>query len=362
MKFAHYLGLLFVAGTFAAIVAGCVADGGESVGPPNPNAPPPPTPTPAPKRLYVDHNGTFYEYALPLTPSSKPQRTLAEWPGLATPPQIAVDAFGLVALASPTAIRIFAPPIVSFARSHAKLTVPLSPAMTEIGPYGAVLVDIEYDPNRDLWLLNNLGGEVTELRAPVSKSSVAAVSVIFGAPGSSTSGYSTLIQARFDVNATLYVYAANSAGHERLFKTSFPYASPPSSFGVNLAQADFVDASQWPPSGLEQQSLILGQYYGLLHRPPPGQPPPPPSNVLSQFVPPLNLQQGYYPEAVVDRIVGALIADPDRAVFYSLDKADGSLDVSGMPLRSYAKPKLSLPCLGGSALCGLKPEHIFTAP
>jgi hypothetical protein len=362
MKLAQCLTTCFVAGAIAAVVAGCDVTGPGAVGPQNQNAPPPPTPTPAARRLYVDHNGTFYEYALPLSASSKPHRTLAEWPGLASPPQIAVDPLGFVALASPTAIRVFGPPIDSFALSRARLAVPLSPAITEVGADGAVLTDIEYDPNRNLWLLNNLGGEVSELRVPISKSSVAAITIIFGAPGSSTSGFSNLIQARFDVNATLYVYAANSAGHARLFDTSFPYAKPPGSFGVNLAQADFVDASQWPPSGLEQQSLILGQYYGLLRRPPPGAPPPPPSNVLSQFVPPLNLQQGYYPQAVVDRIVGALIADPDRAVFYSLDKATGQLDVYGMPLRSFAKPKLSLPCLGGSALCSLKPEHIFTAP
>jgi hypothetical protein len=360
MKLSQFLTMLFVGGALTATVAGCDVASPGAVGPQNQNAPPPPTATPAPRRLYMDHNGTFYEYALPLTPSSKPQRTLSEWPGLASPPQIAVDPLGFVALASPTAIRVFAPPIDSFARP--KLVVPLSPAITEVGPDGAVLTDIEYDPSRNLWLLNNLGGEVSELRMPISKSSVAAITIIIGAPGSSTAGFSNLIQARFDVNATLYVYAANSTGHARLFDTGFPYAKPPGSFGLNLAQSDFVDASQWPPTAPEQPTLILGQYYGALHRPPPGAPPPPPSNVLGQFVPPLNLQQGYYPEAVENTVVGALIADPPRAVFYGLDKTSGRLDVYPLPLRSHAKPKLSLLCLGGASRCGLKPEHLFLAP
>lgn len=361
MKVSRSPRVLFVSGALAAVVGGCVAGGAGSVGPQNPPNAPPPTATPAPTRLYVDHNGTFYEYELPLTAASTPRRTLSEWPGLAGPPQVAVDPRGFVALASPSGIRIFAPPIVSFARPYAKLIVPLSPAITEVGPDGAILADIEYDPNRNFWLLNNLGGEVTELRAPISKSSVAAITIIFGTPGSSTAGFSTLIQARFDVNATLYVYAANSLGHERLFNTSFPYAKPPGLFGVNLAQSDFVDASQWPLAS-PGPSLILGQYYGALHSRPPGSPPPPPANVLGQFVPPLSLPKGYYPEAVVNTIVGALTADPARAVFYSLDKATGRLDVYGLPLKSHAKPKLSLRCLGGSDNCALKPEHIFLAP
>jgi hypothetical protein len=303
----------------------------------------------------------FYEYALPLTRASKPERTLVEWRGLATAPQIAVDPLGFVALASTNLIRIFAPPIVSFGASHAKLALPLTPAITQVGPAGADLVDIEYDPNQNLWLLNNLGGEVTELRTPISKSSVAAVTIIFGAPGSKTAGFSTLIQARFDINAALYVYASSSA-RSRVFKTGFPYAKPPSSIGLNLAQADFVDSSQWLPTAPQQPSLILGQYFGPLHSPHPGSPPSPPVNMLSQFTPPLSLQQGLFPSEVVNTIVGALIADPPRASLYSLDAATGRLDVYGLPLLSHAKPKISLPCLGGSSACVHKLEHLFLAP
>ena len=38
-----------------------------------------------------------------------------------------------------------------------------------MGPSGADLMDIEYDPNENLWLFNNLGAEITELRSPISK-------------------------------------------------------------------------------------------------------------------------------------------------------------------------------------------------
>lgn len=359
MKISAFFALLVAAAGFVALIAGCGSSGAVPVGFQNM---PPPTVTPAAKRLYVDHNGTFYEYALPLTPASKPNRTLVEWPGLPTAPQIAVDPLGRVALASPSFIRIFAPPIVSFAVSRAKLVVPLTPAITQVGPSGAVLADIEYDPNQNLWLLNNIGGAITELRAPISKSSVAAVTIIFGAPGSKTAGFSTLIQARFDVNAALYVYASSST-RARVFKTGFPYAKPPSSIGLNLAQADFVDSSQWLPTAPQQPSLLLGQYLGALRSPAPGSPPSPPVNVLSQFAEPLNArQQGLFPDQFANTIVGALIADPPRSSFYTLDAATGRLDVYGLPMQNKAKPKLSLPCRGGSSHCSHKPEHLLLAP
>ena len=37
------------------------------------------------------------------------------------------------------------------------MTIKLTPAITEVGPYGADLVAMAYDPNDNLWLLNNLG-------------------------------------------------------------------------------------------------------------------------------------------------------------------------------------------------------------
>ncbi len=359
MRISSIFAILVAAGGAVAAISGCGATGPAAVG--ISNGPPPPTTTPAARRLYVDHNGTLYQYALPLTPQSKPQRRLREWPGLGFAPQIAVDTFGNVALASSKSIRLFRAPIVSFARKSAGLNLPLTPAITEIGVSGADFVDIEYDPNLNLWLLNNLGGEVSELRAPLSKSSVAAVTIQFGAPGSKTAGFSTLVQARFDVNATLYVYAL-SAQRGRLFKIGFPYAKPPGSLGINLGQADFVDSSQWLPTAPDQPSLLVGQYFGALASPHPGSPPSPPVNVLGQFPQPLNPQLGLFPDAHVDTIVGALIADPPRSVFYTLDAGDGRLDEYGLPLKGNAKPRLSLPCLGGSGNCSQKSEHLFLAP
>jgi hypothetical protein len=353
----------FVMGIGSAVVAisGCGgATGPAPIGLPNP-PPPQTTPTPPARRLYVDHNGTLYEYALPLTNGSTPRRTLQEWPGLGLPPQIAVDPYGNVAIASPRFIRFFHPPIVSFDASRAKLILKLTPAITEIGVSGADLVDIEYDPNQNLWLLNNLGGEVSELRAPISKSSVAALTIEFGAPGSKTAGFSTLIQARFDVNAALYVYAS-STQRARVFKVGFPYAKPPGSIGLNLAQADFVDSSQWLPTAPQQPSLLLGQYFGPLRSPHPGSPPSPPVDVMSQFAEPLNPQLGLFPDAHVNTLVGALMADPPRTSLYTLSAANGSLDVYGLPLPGHAKPKLSLRCLGGPASCNQKTEHLFLAP
>jgi hypothetical protein len=321
------------------------------------------TPSPPAGLLYVDHNGTLYKYALPLTAGSKPLRTLVESPGSILPPQIAVDPDGRVAIATPSDVRMFVPPIVSLAPAAARLTLPLTPAITEIGPSGADLVDIEYDPNRNLWLLNNLGGEVSELRSPLSRSSVAAVTIGFGAPGTKTSGYSALVQARFDVNAALYVFAEQpNSLRAQLFKTGFPYAKPPSPTGLDLAQADFVDATQYLPTNPNPAPLILGQYFGPLASPPPGSPPPVPVNVLSQFAQPLNPVLGLFPDARVQTIVGALIADPPRMLFYTLDVADGKLHVYDLPLRTNAAPKISLPCLGGVANCNGKGEHLFLAP
>jgi hypothetical protein len=158
----------FGAGILA--VSGCGTSGPAPI-----TSPPqgPPNPTPPAKWLYVDHLGTFYAYQLPLKSDSKPARTLTEWPGLGVPPAIAVGPYGEVAVASANAIRIFEPPIVSFEPKHVKLSIPLTPAITEVGPYGADLVDMEYDPNDNLWLLNNLGAEISELRQPLSKKMVA---------------------------------------------------------------------------------------------------------------------------------------------------------------------------------------------
>ncbi len=359
MKASSYFVILVALAGAVSAIAGCKGmTGPAATGISNA---PPPTATPAARRLYVDHNGTFFAYSLPLTAQSKPVRTLQEWPGLGFAPQIAVDPFGDVALASPRTIRILHPPIVSFAPSHVNLSIPLTPAITEMGLSGADLVDIEYDPNQNLWLLNNLGGEVSELRAPLSRNGVAAVTLQFGAPGSKTAGFSTLIQARFDVNATLYVYASNGQ-RALVFKVGFPYARPPGSVGLNLAQADFVDSSQWPPTALQQPSLLLGQYFGPLRSPHPGSPPSPPVDVMSQFQEPLNQQgRGLFPDQHAETIVGALIADPARGLFYTLDAGDGRLDVYGLPMRDHAKPTISLPCLAPGS-CSHKIEHLFLAP
>ena len=234
--------------------------------------------TPPPSHLYVDHNGKFFEYKLPLTSSSKPLKTLVEDPGSSFAPQIAVDKNGNVAIVTASQIRLFNKPIVSFAPSKARQIIALSPAMTEVGPAGADLVDAQYDPNNNLWLFSGLGGEITELRAPVSKTSVASVIIPFGAPGTKTAAYGVL-QGRFDINATLYVYGQSST-KASLFKASFPYAKPMSPFdGLNIAQASFVDSSQFLNTNPNPVSVIVGQYFGPLATPPPQQPPPQPSNV-----------------------------------------------------------------------------------
>lgn len=360
MKFsALFLTLMAVAGVTVAI-SGCGGVGGPA--PLAISQPPQPTSTPASKLLYVDHNGTFYEYRLPLTSSSKPERTLTEWPGLGIAPQIAADQYGNMALGSPTSLRFFHAPIVSFAPARASLILTLTSAITEVGLSGADLVDMEYDPNENLWLFNNLGAEISELRPPISKSSVAALTIGFGAPGSKTAGFSTLMQGRFDVNAALYVYASTANGRARVFKISFPYARPPSDIGLNLAQADFVDSSQWPPTAPVAPSLALGQYTGQLRSPPPGVPPSPPVDVTAQFAQPFNPQLGLFPDAHLKTIVGALIADTYRYSVYTLDAGDGSLDVYALPMATNETVKVSLPCLAGPSNCSDKPEHLFLAP
>jgi hypothetical protein len=352
-----FLSLATVAG-IAAVVSGCGASG------PSPSAisqPPLPTSTPAANLLYVDHNGTLYEYRLPLTSVSKPVRTLTEWPGLAVAPQINVDQYGNVAVASPQSMRFFHAPIVSLAPSHAYLSLKLTPAITNIGVSGADLSDIEYDPNENIWLFNNLGPAITELRAPISKSSVAALAIIFGAPGSKTAGFTTLVQGRFDINAALYVYASSST-RSRLFKLSFPYARPPGTLGIDLAQAAFVDSSEWPPTAQSAPALLLGQYFGQLQSPKPGSPPSPPVTVTAQFPQPFNPSQGRFPDAHTDALIGALAADTYRYSFYTLDAGTGALDVWDLPMKSNATPKFSVACLGGPSNCSHKMEHLFLAP
>ncbi len=343
----------------ALAISGC-GGGGSGPTPVAISSPPLPTPTPAANTLYVDHNGILYQYALPLHAQSKPLRRLVEAPSSGLPPQIAVDPYGKIAIATATTLRIFDPPIVSFAPAHAKLLLTLTPAITAIGPAGADLVDIEYDPNDNLWLLNNLGADITELRAPISKSSVAALSIGFGAPGSKTAGYTTLLQGRFDVNAALYVFAASST-RTLLFKIGFPYAKPPSPTGLDVGNADFVDSSQYLPTNPNPVPVILGQYNGPLHSPPPGQPPPPPVDVLAQFAVPLNPVAGLFPDKTANTIVGALIGDPPRDAFYTLDAITGRLDAWNLPMHDKATPTLSVPCLAGGN-CVSKNEHLFLAP
>lgn len=348
---------LFVA-VAAAVVA---AQGCGSVGPaPTSSAIPfPPNPTPPAKWAYVDHSGTLYGYRLPLQSSSKPAFALTEWPKDPFPPSIAVGPYGEVAVANSRAIRIFKPPIVSFDPSHAVLVIPLTPAITEIGAYGADLVDMEYDPNDNLWLVNDLGGEISELRPPLSKNMVASLTLAFGQPGSKTSGF-TPLQARFDVNATLYVFAS-AALRSRLFKDPFPYAKQPSDMGFNLSQADFVDSSQYLPQSKNPASVVLGQYIGQLHSPNPTSPPSPPIDRLAQFNEPLGYNNhGLFPNYVINTIVGALAADAPRQAFYTLDNDNGELNVYPLPLVTHVKPLLSLPC-PTTATCSSQ-EHLFLSP
>jgi hypothetical protein len=362
MKTSLFFLTLLAAAVVAAASSGCGASGPAPEGASGP--PIPPNATPAPNLLYVDHNGVFNEYRLPLTQSSKPFRTLTEWPGLGVAPVLAADQHGNVAVASAKELRLFQAPIRSFAASRAKLRLTLTPAITAIGPSGnAGLVDLEYDPNENLWLFNAIGPGITELRAPVTKSSVASIFIPFGAPGSKTAGFTSLIQGRFDINATLYVYANTNAvpPQGRLFKYGFPYAKPPGTLGINLAQADFVDSSEWPPNAPNAPSLLLGAYHGPLHSPSPGAPPSPPVTVAGQFPQPFNPLQGLFPDAHTNTIAGALAADTFRYSYYTLDAGDGALELWDLPMRSNAKAKLALECLAGLLNCD-KTEHLFLAP
>ncbi|MGA8532653.1 MAG: hypothetical protein WB615_00940 [Candidatus Tumulicola sp.] len=347
---------LFVVSALA--IAGC-GGGGSGPAPVALSSPPLPTPTPAARLLYVDHNGILDQYALPLSAASRPLKRLVEAPGSGLAPQLAVDPHGKVAIVTSSTLRVFNPPIASFAPSRAQLTIPLTPAITQVGPAGAELSDVEYDPNGNLWLISVLG-EVSELAVPLSRSSVAALTILFGAPGSKTSGYFP-IHASFDVSASLYVFAAQST-RARLFKSSFPYTKPPSPDGLDLDFADFVDTSQYLPTNPNPVSVILGQYFGPLASPPPGKPPPPPVNRLAQFAEPLNPVLGLFPNATVNMLIGAVVADPPRNLFYALDQLTGRLDAYHLPLSNDAKPDVSLACLGGASYCSNKPEHLFLAP
>jgi len=359
MKISTVFALVVAVGAAILVVSGC-----GSTGPAPITSPPqgPPDPTPPANLLYVDHNGTFYAYRLPLHADSKPERALTEWPGLGLTPAIAVGPYGDVAVSSSTEIRIFHAPIVSFEPSHVDLSIPLTPAITEINASGnADLVDTEYDPNDNLWLFNNIGAEISELRTPFSKKMQASVQIGFGQPGSKAAGYTNLGQGRFDVSATLYVYASNAAESSRLFKIGFPYAKPPGTTGLNLDQADFVDASQYLPTAKNPADLLLGQYVGALRTPKPGSPPSPPVDVMSQFDEPLQPTKGLIPNEHVNAVVGALIADPPRQLIYTLQTTNGELDVYGLPLGGGAKPVFALKCLAGTSSCSAH-EHLFLAP
>ena len=355
----------FGLGLLGVIAAALVACGGGNSGPAPLaiSSPPLPTPSAAPNKLYVDHNGILYQYALPLKAGSKPVRRLVEAPGAPVPPQLAVNPYGSIAIVTASTLRVFKPPIDSLEPGRAQVSIALTPAITQVGPAGAELSDAEYDPNGNLWLVSVLG-EISELRAPISRSTQsAAVTIQFGAPGGKTSGYSP-VHASFDVNATLYVFAGTSNGilTARLFKSSFPYAKPPSGTGLNLDFATFVDSSQYLTTNPNPAPVILGQYNGSLQSPPPGQPPPPPVDRLSQFAQPLNPVQGLFPNATVDTIVGAVAADPPRTLFYTLDQFTGRLDVYALPMGAAAKPVFALACPGGTSECSSKPEHLFLAP
>ncbi|MGA7201081.1 MAG: hypothetical protein WBX26_04575 [Candidatus Cybelea sp.] len=359
MKISSVFAFVVAVGAAILVVSGC-----GSTGPAPITSPPqgPPDPTPPANLLYVDHNGTFYAYRLPLHADSKPERTLTEWPGLGLAPAIAVGPYGDVAVSSSTEIRIFRAPIVSFEPSHVDLSIPLTPAITEINASGnADLVDTEYDPNDNLWLFNNIGAEISELRTPFSEKMQASVQIGFGQPGSKAAGYTNLGEGRFDVNATLYVYASNAAESSRLFKIGFPYAKPPGTTGLNLDQADFVDASQYLPTAKNPADLLLGQYVGALRTPKPGSPPSPPVDVMSQFYEPLQPTKGLIPNEHVNTVVGALIADPPRELIYTLQTTNGELDVYGLPLGGGAKPVFALKCLAGASSCSAH-EHLFLAP
>jgi len=326
------------------------------------------TPTPPPGHLYVDHDGTLYVYALPLKPAAKPLRSIVEEAGQTIAPQIAADQFGNVAIATPTQIQLFHAPIRSFAAKNAYLTIPFTPAITQIGPSGADLADLEFDPDLNLWILNNYGGgEASELQAPLRKYAVAAAQIQFGVPGTKASSYGNLRNARFDQNSTIYVYATQPQGQfSELFKNGFPYATYPGSYyGLDLSVPDFVDPSQWPngPPPALASGVLLGQYNGSLASPAPGKSPTPAVSVLAEFNLPIIAVNGVYPSAYVNDTSAAIVADASRMVFYSLAQANGALDVYALPLATGAKPIFAIPCAAKlPALCDDKPEHLFLAP
>lgn len=360
-----FSGLFVVAGALLAVV-GCGGGGSGYLAPGAAGSNPSPTPTAAARYLYAVRAGQVSVYTLPLKANEKPLHVIDETPGQPTQSlSIAVDIFGHVAIASTTDVRLFNPPITSFAPSKAKLTIPLTQAITPIGSTGADLVDLEFDPNLDLWFFSATG-DITELQAPLTRQSVARADIVFGAPGSKTAGYSSIVQGRFDISNTLYVLANNPNTGALLFKIGYPYGKPPSGFyGLNLSQAAFVDGSEWtygPPPGAGT-GVVLGQYFGALKGVPPLKPTPPPVNVLAQFTEPIIPQlTGVFPTASVKAIVGALAADPPRNLFYTIDAADGRLNAYSIPLTNNAKPKITLACTSGPSICNGKLEHLFLAP
>jgi hypothetical protein len=322
------------------------------------------TPTPEPEHLYVDHAGILSRYHLPLTSKSKPDFTINENPG-GLPPQIAVDQYGNITTATATELRIFKTPIVSLARNHARTIVPFNPAITAIGASGAVLNGIAYDPYNELWLLSAVGGEVEMLQPPIAKYSVAYTRIQFGAPGSKTANYGSPEQISFDSSGNAYVYAGGGATGARLFKIAFPYSRPPSSLGVDIAAASWVDASQYfngPPYAFSDGALI-GQYTGPPASPAPLHSPAPNIEVLTQYTLPLDYITGLYPTVKTSDVVGATVPEPNRNVFYALRASTGALEVYAMPMASNAKPKLSLSCSAKTVgLCDGQSEHLFLAP
>lgn len=363
MKASTIFALLIASSVGVLLASGCGTTGPAPLTSP---IPVPPNATPPAKLLYVDHYGTFFEYSLPISAASKPSQTITEWPGLRFPPQVAVDLNGNVALSGPLAIKLFHPPIRSLDPNKAYLTIPLTPAITNIGSTGANLVDLEYDPAGNLWLFNNLGPEITELRTPFSKNMVASLAIIFGAPGSKTAGFNSMSQGRFDVSSTLYVYASATTKQggtiSKLFKVPFPYAKQPSPLNIDLLEANFVDASQYLPQSHNPASVIVGQYDGPLHSPHPGDPPSPPVDVLSQFDEPLQPVNGLFPSNIVKTIIGALTADAPRQLFYTLDAGDGDLQAFPLPMQPHTQPKFTIGCIGGSSHCSHQSEHLFLAP
>lgn len=85
----------------------------------------------------------------------------------------------------------------------------------------------------------------------------------------------------------------------------------------------FVDAGQYLPSNPNPASLILRQYNGRSHHPR-RERPTATVDRLSQFAVPLNPVQGLFPDATVNTIVGALVADPPRTAFYTVDALNES--------------------------------------